>query len=149
MNLKNHWKMVGGIYLRSREHKPFCHELKHILLRLENTPEGEDIPSSSSPGAMSGDLDLDCDWDSEAGDFLDDPKYTTAGLGAGGPQSAARARSESLLRSSLYSNRNRVIAPIGEGLQNIQQTAASPVPFGLVGNEDENYGGVAGEGADI
>ncbi len=133
----------------SREHKPFCHELKHVLLRLENTPDGEDIPMSSSSDAISGDLDLDCDWDSDAGDFLDDPKYAKSSLGVGGPQSAARARSESLLRSSIYSNRNRVVAPIGEGLKNIQQIAASPEPFRLVGNEDENYTSTAGGGADI
>ena len=128
-----------------RENKAFCHELKHVLLRLENTPEGEDIPTSAT--SISGDLDLDCDWDSDAGDFLDDPKYAHSSLGVGGPQSAARARSESLLRSSIYSIRNRVIAPIGDGLQTIQQTAMSSESFGLIGNEDKNF--LGDDGADI
>ena len=114
-------------------------------MRLENTPDGEDIPLGSSSKVVSGDLDLDCDWDSIAGDFLDDPKYANASLGVGGPQSAARARSESLLRSSMFSNRDRVVAPVSESLQKIQQAAAKPEPFGLVGNEDENYGGTDGD----
>lgn len=132
----------------SRENKSFCHELKHILLRLENTPQGEDIPLSPASSAISGDLDLDCDWDSDSGDYLDDPKYSKASLGIGGPQSAARARSESLLRSSNFSNRLRIVAPIGDSLQNIQKTAAFSEPLSLVGNEDEMQT-LSGEGADI
>ena len=31
-----------------------------------------------------GAVDVDEDWFSESEDFLDDPKYTSAGLGAGG-----------------------------------------------------------------
>ena len=77
----------------SRDNKPFCHELKHVLLRLESTAEDQTIaPPPMGASTAAGDLDLDEDWDSDCGDYLDDPRYSNdAALGIGGPQSAARA----------------------------------------------------------
>ena len=85
----------------------FCHELKHVLLRLEN--ETNDVPCASS--SSSSVEDVDEDWYSESEDYLDDEKYTSTTLGSGGPQASALARSESLLRSIRFSQRNRVVAP--------------------------------------
>jgi hypothetical protein len=90
-----------------RGNKMFCHELKHVLLRLEN--ETNDVPCASS--SSSSVEDVDEDWYSESEDYLDDEKYTSTTLGSGGPQASALARSESLLRSIRFSQRNRVVAP--------------------------------------
>ena len=89
-----------------RGNKMFCHELKHVLLRLEN--ETNDVPCASSSSSVE---DVDEDWYSESEDYLDDEKYTSTTLGSGGPQASALARSESLLRSIRFSQRNRVVAP--------------------------------------
>ena len=91
-----------------RGNKMFCHELKHVLLRLEN--ETNDVPCASSSSSSSVE-DVDEDWYSESEDYLDDEKYTSTTLGSGGPQASALARSESLLRSIRFSQRNRVVAP--------------------------------------
>ena len=53
--------------------------MKHVILRLEN--EMNEIPTVSSNGKVT---DVDEDWFSDSEDFLDDEKYTNAGLGAGG-----------------------------------------------------------------
>ena len=62
-----------------KNNKIFCHEMKHVILRLEN--EMNEIPTVSSNGKVT---DVDEDWFSDSEDFLDDEKYTNAGLGAGG-----------------------------------------------------------------
>ena len=64
----------------TKKNKIFCHEIKHFILRLEN--EINEIPMVTSNG--KGAVDVDEDWFSDSEDFLDDPKYTSAGLGAGG-----------------------------------------------------------------
>ena len=152
----------------------FCHELKHVLLRLEN--ETNDVPCASSSSVSVEDVDED--WYSESEDFLDDEKYTSTTLGSGGPQASALARSESLLRSIRFSQRNRVVAPkrcvaqkvaavsfgfevfvflmllllmslvfvfIGtcsSDLLNIEKIADVSEPFAVVGNEDNEGGGL-------
>ena len=58
----------------------FCHEMKHFILRLEN--ETNDVPPPSAKNRKI--VDVDEDWYSDSEDFLDDAKYTNAGLGAGG-----------------------------------------------------------------
>ncbi len=143
----------------SRDNKPFCHELKHVLLRLESTAEDQTIaPPPMGASTAAGDLDLDEDWDSDCGDYLDDPRYSNdAALGIGGPQSAARARSEALLRSRAFCRRDRIVPAQSPNLAVIRRQAsngrngvdtdpARAAATGIVGNED----GMAGMGgADI
>ena len=46
----------------TRGNKMFCHELKHILLRLENETNDIPLPSSASAAASNAANDVDEDW---------------------------------------------------------------------------------------
>lgn len=122
-----------------KENKMFCHEIKHVLLRLET--EEKEIPPIAKNKKNTVE-DVDEDWYSESEDFLDDSKYTGVVLGTGGPEAAAKARSESLLRSVRFSKRNRIIAPKSSDLLNIDRKAEPFGEVGLIGREDDNEGGV-------
>jgi hypothetical protein len=56
------------------------------------------------------------------------------------PEAAAKARSESLLRSTRFSQRNRIIAPKSSDLLNIEKISSSNEPFSLIGHEDNDMG---------
>jgi hypothetical protein len=123
--------------------KLFCHELKHVLLRLET--ETNDIPSPS-PSSSSESLDVDEDWYSDSEDYLDDSKYNSSQMGSGGVEAAARARSESLLRSVQFSKRDRIVAPKSSDLLNIEKMANVEESIGLIGHEDNDDGVIHDDG---
>ena len=78
---------------------------------------------------------------SDSEDYLEDEKYTSVQSGSGGVEAAARARSESLLRSVKFSKRNRIIAPKSSDLINIEQTDQTFAKSELFGVGREDGGG--------
>ena len=113
------------------------------MLRLE-TEENNIPPSNSTIG--TSDQDVDEDWYSDSEDYLDDSKYNSSQMGSGGVEAAARARSESLLRSVQFSKRDRIVAPKSSDLLNIEKMANVEESIGLIGHEDNDDGVIHDDG---